>query len=169
MGYTHYWTPKKTSAKKFKEFSDTCKKLHDNLPEYSESAGGYYNDEKIKIGNGAGENNKPEFSKHTVCFNGVGKNSHETFHVGLTKLESDFCKTARKPYDLLVVACLLAAVDFLDYTFTSDGFTDYYDERNSVKIHECTDLLPALNFYNEVMGTDYTEEHLWKIRKRCKS
>ena len=138
MGFTHYWTPKKSSAKKFKNFSDTCKILHDNLPKKSDTAGGYHNDSDIKIGDGAGrENSKPEFSKDLVIFNGIGDLMHETFAIGLNENDWNFCKTARKPYDLLVCACLLAAVDILEYDISSDGDLD--------------DWIPATKFYNKVI------------------
>lgn len=140
MGYTHYWTPKKSSAKKFKDFSDTCKILHDNLPEKSNTAGGYCSDEKIQIGNGSGHlgaGNGPEFSKDLVIFNGVGENSHETFVIAYKENDWNFCKTARKPYDLLVCACLLAAADILEYKISSDG--------------DLNDWIPAMKFYNKVI------------------
>jgi len=142
MGYTHYWTPKKVSAKKFKDFSDTCKILHDNLPDKSDTAGGYHSDGKIVIGDGSGHLNlstddKPEFSKDIVCFNGVGEDSHETFVIAHKQTDWEFCKTARKPYDLLVCACLLAAIDILDYKITSDG--------------DLNDWIPAMKFYNKVI------------------
>ena len=140
MGYTHYWTPKKSSAKKFKDFSDTCKILHDNLPKKSNTAGGYSKDEEIRIGNWQGHlamSNEPEFDKDDVNFNGVGDLSHENFHMALNQNNWAFCKTARKPYDLLVCACLLASVDILGYKITSDG--------------DLNDWIPAMKFYNKVI------------------
>lgn len=144
MGYTHYWTPKKSSPKKFKEFSDTCKRLYENLPETSKTAGGYYSGEKIEIGDGMGElseTNKPEFSETAVIFNGVGRNSHETFAIEHKDTKWAFCKTARKPYDLLVCACLIAAADILGYKLKSDGcYEDWH---------------PAISFYkSNVKNTD---------------
>ena len=149
MGYTNYWTPKKVSAKKFKEFSDMCKKLHDNLPETTDIAGGYYADNVIKIGEGMGEGGKPEFTKDTVRFNGVGELSHETFSIVLNDNEWNFCKTARKPYDLLVCSCLLASAEILGYEISSDGNLD--------------DWKPAIEFYNEVVGSNITDKDLAKF------
>ena len=150
MGYTHYWTPKKTTAKKFKEFSNVCQKLHDNLPKTTDTAGGYYSDFEIKIGNGQGlldKNNKPEFTKDYVWFNGVEELAHETFAISLNETDWTFCKTARKPYDLLVCACLLASIDILGYKVSSDGDID--------------DWKPALKYYNEIVkNTNFTQEKL---------
>jgi hypothetical protein len=163
MGYTHYWIPKDENSKAdFDRFSKACKKLHDALPETTDTAGGDYSTNPLEIRGGMGEG-EPEFTTDAIWFNGNAERGlyHETF--GISRVNTDrlwnFCKTARKPYDLLVVACLLAAVDILDYRFSSDGFTDYKG------VKSVDDLLPALKFYNEVMGTDYTEDHLWRIRE----
>lgn len=169
MGYTHYWNiQKEPSEKKFSEFSKACKKLHDALPETTDSAGGYYSENPIVIVNGLGEEGtNPEFDADCVYFNGVDDLGHETFMIDRTP-GGNFCKTARKPYDLLVVACLIAASQMLEtFTFSSDGFTDYYNEQHSVHVHECDDLIPGMNFYNEVMQPEnpITETDLWEIRK----
>jgi len=146
MGYTHYFNGNASTESKFKEFSEVCKKLHDNLPEKTDTAGGYHKDDKLIIGDGRGHLNEttgdvPIFDNRMVCFNGVGDLAHETFLIE-KKGTDDFCKTARKPYDLLVVACLIAAWQILGYTFSSDGFN---------RDGSCDDLQPAIDFYNEVM------------------
>jgi hypothetical protein len=145
MGYTHYWTPKQTSEKKFKEFSETCKKLHDNLPERSESAGDYFNDKPIVIKgwDGTGE---PIFDEKQVRFNGDESENlnHETFAIDFPDTDWNFCKTARKPYDLLVSACLLAAKQILGYEISSDG--------------DMEDWKPAIEFYNSVVEENFVEE-----------
>jgi hypothetical protein len=64
--------------------------------------------------------NPPEIDGERLRFNGVGEDGHETFEVRRDpagnrspwqKPEAgryfDFCKTARKPYDVLVTASLL--------------------------------------------------------------
>lgn len=137
MGYTHYWTPKKANPEKFKIFSDTCKKLYNNLPENTNTAGGYYSNEKIEIGNSDGSKLKPIFENTYISFNGMGKNSHETFEINFNNTDWDFCKTARKPYDLLVCACLLAAADILNYEISSDGNFEDWE--------------PAMKFYAETL------------------
>ena len=137
MGYTHSW-------KQNRDFKDSewdlitndFKKLLENLPESSESAGGFYSNEPLKI---VGVEGKvivkkkngtilglPQCNEYEISFNGGGgeliKNnpghrpyyelSHEGFR--LTKsaqVESAklFCKTDRKPYDLIVCAVLISA------------------------------------------------------------
>jgi len=160
MGYTHYWKPKVSNDEDFKNFSLLCKKLNNNLPEKTNSAGGFYENDFLEIADGVGKR-KPTFDNTIVNFNGKGKLSHETFQISKTCAEWDFCKTARKPYDLLVVACLILAWQILDYRFSSDGFTDYNGKK------DCDDLLPAMNFYNKVMKPEIpiTEEMLWMQRE----
>ena len=122
--------------------------LYKNMPEHSLSAGGYAKDEPLKL-NGCFKYNKAQFNKEQIFFNGGNgskricnthtyrgivkkewKDSiandlgHETFH--LTRKDSgnfNFCKTARKPYDLMVCAVLfLAKYHFKDkIKISSDG------------------------------------------------
>ncbi len=69
----------------------------------------------IPLGNASGDRGtQPELDANQIMFNGVGDASHETFSVSRVRGKSweggqlghDFCKTARKPYDLAVTACL---------------------------------------------------------------
>ena len=50
-----------------------------------------------------GKTNTTEFG-----FNGIGDLSHETFALNVGENEWNFCKTARKPYDLAVCMILLS-------------------------------------------------------------
>jgi len=109
MGYTHYWerrSGKDFTVKKWNKYVRDCKKLHDNLPK--EVVVQFEEDDCIPA----------QFDEKAVRFNGVGSEAHETFAINRVcpeqpawreKNEShfDFCKTAYKPYDLLVTACLL--------------------------------------------------------------
>lgn len=88
MGYTHYFPHHHTADKVWRKIKADCEKVISNLPE------------DIKI--------VDESSDHNVWFNGFEDEGHETFV--LYRAGSDgfeFCKTARKPYDLAVTACLL--------------------------------------------------------------
>ena len=72
----------------------------------------------------------PEFLKDRISFNGVGEDAHETFVLTPKETGFTFCKTARKPYDTLVVAILCLA----DLTFpgllsiSSDGDSGDWEE-----------------------------------------
>lgn len=141
MGYTHYWTPKKHTKEQFKEFSKTCKELHKNLPKFSNTAGGYSSNIELKVFGGSGKG-RPQFTSKVVCFNGDAINDldHETFYIGENYFEWTFCKTARKPYDLLVCACLLAAREILKFDVSTDGTFE--------------DWKPAIDFYVETIYSE---------------
>jgi hypothetical protein len=74
----------------------------------------------------------PLFSNDEVRFNGVGEEGHETFIV-LREFEPqdwqrperglyfDFCKTARKPYDLVVCTCLIVFARHFGESFRVDS------------------------------------------------
>ncbi len=129
MGYTHYYyVPKQFNSDLFAKVVTDFKKIlpeilnvkvNENaisLTSYSEN-----DDIKIKIVDGHGKvDSKPEITNDIICFNGSTKNSHETFILERKRKSSEydqedkgkffeFCKTARKPYDLAVCAVLIIA------------------------------------------------------------
>ena len=89
-------------------------------------AGGHYDDVPCKIKGGLGEGT-PMINESQIWFNGDEKKDmdHETFGIIWNKNGQDFCKTNRKPYDLLVCVTLLAMRDSFKgtgaFTFSSDG------------------------------------------------
>lgn len=122
MGYTHYYrTPGEISKPAWKQFTADCALIlaHTSVPllhEYDEPG------------------TTPEVSTERVWFNGAGDDGHETFvvfrrpnrkaHHGdpSETLYFNFCKTARKPYDEVVVACLCALKAAVpDAQLSSDG------------------------------------------------
>jgi hypothetical protein len=83
------------SGETFESFVADCKKL--------------CKASKVPVVNGTGDKGtRPAFGPDRVAFNGVEDDSHETFWVQPGAKDFDFCKTARKPYDLCVTACLIA-------------------------------------------------------------
>ena len=131
MGYTHYWNQKTVAtAEQAKKVYDEIQKLMAALPEVSNSAGGYYNEKPIKLfgWNGTGE---PVITENEIAFNGDGSEDldHETFRIMLNKLNHDFCKTARKPYDLPVCLCLLSLKNNIpSFSLSSDGGKEDWTE-----------------------------------------
>lgn len=97
MGYTHYWRVNKafTDAQWSAIIADINKILGvTRVPlrrEYDEPG------------------TKPEVNSQQVFFNGAGDNGHETFVLNKDPIRFQFCKTARKPYDQVVCACLIVA------------------------------------------------------------
>lgn len=110
MGYTHYWEAEKGFNKEalraaIKDMGDIVKDNKDILAGWD----------------GSGD---PEVSEEVVRFNGIGSHSHETFSVEESwDGDFNFCKTARKPYDKVVVACLVVLKHHLDggVRISSDG------------------------------------------------
>lgn len=48
-------------------------------------------------------------TENEVSINGIGEDSHETFYFTReANLTFNFCKTAQKPYDEVITACLIA-------------------------------------------------------------
>jgi len=123
MGYTHYYYVKpELDTKKFGKFASDCKKI----VECAKADG-------IAIGDGMGEGGDPKITDGAVSLNGVGDEAHETFAVapggGYSSSKDDagrvfnFTKTARKPYDDVVTACLIALKHHFgdDVAIHSDG------------------------------------------------
>jgi len=132
MGYTHYWTfkpaPKglaKQAETKYQKAVEECTKV---IQTYYKEYGGLSG-----------------YTAHTKDYgglnvNGKGDQAHETFAMREHYSQNidkegynsgfNFCKTARKPYDLVVVACLSIMKyqlgDLIDVQSDGDSI-DWYD------------------------------------------
>lgn len=132
MGYTHYWDVSANITdeawEKFCNFVKAAIKVtkHEGTP---------------IVGWDSEHGTPPEVSDERVAFNGLVESGHETFCVDREGDEGfGFCKTARKPYDALVVACCVAGVEvgiFDDWS--SDG-------DNEEGVHT-----PGYELYNDVL------------------
>ena len=112
MGYTHYW------------------KVTDHLDDGWDS---FLTDARAIIaqaGRGdieiCGDDGieAPVLNEDVVHLNGTSKNDewHETFLLRRESIEFDFCKTAHKPYDVVVTALLMLAANRWDaVSIKSDG------------------------------------------------
>ena len=101
MGYTHYQTiEKKVNLTKYKSALTDIRKLIKASP--------------IDLGDYCGDKKGGAELLPDINFNGIDDLSHENFM--LTKkplVDFNFCKTAQKPYDLIVTACLAVLKDKL--------------------------------------------------------
>jgi len=116
-----------------------AKKLYEKLPEQTDTAGGYSKELPLKLCDGNGKG-KPVFHTTEICFNGDGSVDldHETFSVTPDPIDFEFCKTARKPYDLMVCAVLISMKKHLvNFSYSSDG--------------DAEDWKPAKKFYKSVI------------------
>jgi len=65
-----------------------------------------------------------------ISLNGTKEFGHESFNLPeFFSAGSDFCKTARKPYDTVVVACLIVLKHYLgdNVRVASDGDSEDWD------------------------------------------
>lgn len=121
MGYTHYFkqnTP--VDIDTWREITAEVQRLIDASP--------------VTICNGSGDvGSVALIDDDSIAFNGEEgeiDNAHETFMLPRDNQEFNFCKTAYKPYDLLVTASLIIANHFAPsaYGIASDGdHSDWYD------------------------------------------
>lgn len=122
MGYTHYWSFKSSHGntdKVEKQYQLAIKQCNKIIKGYNRQF--EKGDDKRLSGYSA------HASKYSgIHFNGVKDNGHEDFCLRAHYNQNDprnFCKTARKPYDEVVVACLVILKHYLkDYIEVgSDG------------------------------------------------
>lgn len=133
MGYTHYWyRPETLEKEKFAKAAADCKKVAAWL--------------KIPVQVESDEPEEPVFSESLIRFNGVNEDGHDTFVIPQVffpsfRQEKDgklfaFCKTARKPYDTLVTACLTILKHYFDdIDVKSDGYAPEWEEGVNAVCH----------------------------------
>ena len=140
MGYTHYWN--------FNAQTDDAEVIRRKFKRAS-SAIAYFakfikTQDKFALRGGLGVGN-PMINESEIWFNGDSEKGedHKTFNIRWrdflkhngNKIDG-FCKTDRKPYDLMVCFCLLLLAETFKsgFTFSSDG--DKEDWKEAVQIYE---------------------------------
>lgn len=110
MGYTHYWDHMQISQATFKKIVHDFKIVHEN----------YFPD--LLCREFDNPKSKPIINNAEVFFNGKGEDGHETFSFSHKK-SHNFCKTARKPYDIAVTCFLVISKHHLrnNISVASDG------------------------------------------------
>jgi hypothetical protein len=108
MGYTHYWSHRGFTPEQWKKAT--------------ELAGKIINASSVPVQFEYDVPKPPMIDGDRIRFNGVDDDGYETFVVYRDGARGEFCKTARRPYDEIVVATLFAleAVND-DFTWSSDG------------------------------------------------
>jgi hypothetical protein len=143
MGYTHYFRmPENFTNDEWDDFIARCLNLYNQLPDTIKLAREW---DTPELG--------PEFNEAEVRFNGVGDEGHETFLIQREGNDSfQFCKTAYKPYDLMVCACLIALKESAPQCrISSDGGPE--------------DWKGAFNFYNQAEKSNITFVDVFKKEK----
>lgn len=141
MGYTHDFNFTKGVGKFSKEVLEDIKRI------------AY--DYKDIIQYGGTNDNPPLINEDVICFNGVGENAYETFYLAPDAVEYNFCKTARKPYDLPACEILLVLKHQYGENFSleSDGFYVSKEEFEGKKLDGNWDA--ALKNVREKFGYVY--------------
>jgi len=124
IGYTNYWEYKpdaiEDTEKLRKMFSKASKQIKKFVDFITTNKSEIY-----KICGGLGEG-KPIFNESEVWFNGDRAQNldYETFKIHWSETSNGFCKTARKPYDIIVCFALLTFAEIFPkeaFSFSSDG------------------------------------------------
>lgn len=138
MGYTHYWHKKDESNKQ--NYSKAIEHIRD-IVFYSAAILGNYNGDIGSV---------PEiYNDKYIKFNGIGDQSCETFYLPLNLddlKDFDFCKTRRREYDQVVVACLTVLKHFCPNMYiSSDGENEDLEDGLKLAI-EVTGIKHLVNF-----------------------
>jgi hypothetical protein len=137
MGYTHYWSyngREKTipveAVSHIRALAETAYRAGLIQRDYDDPS-------------------KPTINRHEVRFNGVREGIHETFYFAPDdRLSFHFCKTARKPYDEIVMKVLLILGHYLDgLEISSDGEFE-------------VEWAEAIRWFNAHVGTAYISRKL---------
>jgi hypothetical protein len=145
MGYTHYFTQQRGITNE--EWAAIMKDAKEILAATMNSG--------IKLAWEFDAPNKmPEVSEKRIRFNGIGGGGHETFLLPRThsSTRGDFCKTARKPYDVAVGAILLSMNHRAPggWSIGSDG-----DLRDDEWNKACDLYRKALNKGEDIIQADF--------------
>ena len=98
MGYTHYWDHK---HKFVPPAWETIMRDVATILNHVEKVDG------VPLRDGCSiPDTQPEINENHIAFNGAGNDAHETFRLNRKASGFNFCKTARKPYDLAATAVL---------------------------------------------------------------
>lgn len=160
MGYTHYFTQgKPVSDEQWQKFKHDAQVVINhaqnnlNIVLMSNARDGVIlNDERINL------NGDERYDL-----------DHETFHLLKNGSGFSFCKTARKPYDLVVASLLLLAHEHMPdtYNIRSDGdFNDWQDAMllnaklfgHGFKLPESVDSSDEVAEYEEELSANYPKK-----------
>lgn len=134
MGFTRYWNIDESADAD--KFANAMADIREMLVEQNADDDLMYDQENLIHW---------FLSAEGVAFNGIEEDGHETFLVEYGEIDSQFCKTARKPYDKYVFACLLILKHHLgdeisiladDYNETDADAYDLFREYCSYDVEE---------------------------------
>lgn len=132
MGYTTYWNTDDWNSRDVAGWKKAIPIIKKILKKYTDIIRHEFNSDCLAVAN-----------KKQIRFNGIGEDGYETFIIANSAKQNDmghnpgfgFCKTARKPYDIVVCeVCLVLKAFCPHFKLSSDGFSGYVaDQANGVK------------------------------------
>lgn len=147
MGYTHYWTFKKPAkgqtAKIEAKYQLAIKQCNKIIKAYSAEFGGLSGYSAHAKGYGG------------LHVNGSRENAHEDFSIREHFSQNDtgnFCKTAQKPYDVVVVACLIVLKHYLQDNIQVDSDGEKSDWIDGLNLATKVLKLKTLNIPVSIRG-----------------
>lgn len=134
MGYTHYFSQSKAATQE--QWDAIC-------TDFKRIIAAGKDGKSLNIRNEWDDPYPPEITLDHIKFNGVQNEGHETMFVFKNSRGFSFCKTAKKNYDVVVVALLLIMYRHAPevWSVTSDG--------------DKADWSPALNWLNSLDMGEY--------------
>lgn len=153
MGYTHYIYGANKLSKS--QVDDWISVTNNIIEEYNKTCAA--SDQVVNCGEGGWTP-----SHDSVVANGLGSNGHETLFISHDMEDFEFCKTARKPYDAVVVASYIYAQENFGLIFESDG--DSEDHKTGMNLYrsvisnDSKKYNHAFSIGFEVIGGDKNEE-----------
>ena len=156
MGYTHYYGfTKYANQKRINELFPTAVELFkDGLALLPKRLSRYGRRSYLVLCGWDGEaKSKPVINNNEIRFNGKGDYAHETFLLD-HNTRSEFCKTARKPYDLAVCMCLLCFKEVFgdDFRYSSDGYCPEDDSVKEGREKLEYEWAKAVKYFDELMA-----------------
>ena len=155
MGYTHYWYRDESRM-----FTEDVIDFYAEFTRYAVQIIQTAEQQGIELADPSGEHSGAwRVDGDSVRLNGYGEDSHESFvwekvcpqpqEWVKDKGYFDFCKTNRKPYDIVVTALLLAVREAYGdaVRISSDG--GFFDWKDGVRLfEEATGLVPTSSLDN---------------------
>jgi len=143
MGYTHYFrkvSPTREDSRRFEMFAFGARRIIDYARTY----------DNIEIADAMGERlDMFEINEDSVSFNGYGADAHETFFWNKEAVGVNFCKTAYKPYDAVVTACLIHLKDVYGDAIEIGSDGDWSEWRDGATLYRNATGLTAENPFTQ--------------------
>lgn len=152
MGYTHYWSFNKPKGSKIKDLDKQYKRaLRDcaRIALFWNASQSLHGHNSARLSGYTAHSNIGQYGG--LKLNGKGEQAHEDFSMrehfkDALKDNRGFCKTARKPYDAVIVACLIVLKARLGNAIELGTDGNAYDWQEGVRLAELALRRPFVNY-----------------------